>query len=284
MSAALAGRTIRSGRVDPPVVNRASGVVLGIAGPDRRPLESGRKIDLSRPYLDAHNGLLAGEIAFRNSSCEDVRGRQCKGSSTARRARPSRVVGLSRPGRNVAAVTDSDSVRASDNEREVVVERLRTASVEGRLSFEELTSRTEAAYSAQTRGELANVTSDLPETRPQSTAVEPARNQRMVSVFADVTRRGWWRAEGTVSPLTVFGDIDLDLRQAAVPSGQVEISAVAPFGDIEVVVPDGVSVELSGFSLFGRKKVDVRRSASNAPVPVVRVRGITVFGSILVRS
>jgi hypothetical protein len=60
------------------------------------------------------------------------------------------------PGRwlvtTVVDVTDPDSVRASDSEREAAVERLRAASVEGRLTFGELTTRTEAAYSAQTRG------------------------------------------------------------------------------------------------------------------------------------
>jgi hypothetical protein len=106
----------------------------------------------------------------------------------------------------------------------------------------------------------------------------------MVSVFADVRRSGWWRAEGVVAPISVVGDIELDLRQAAVPGGEVTIRAIAPFGDIEVIVPDGVAVELSGFSLFGSTKADVRRSAADAPAPVVRVRAFTIFGSVRARS
>jgi hypothetical protein len=181
-------------------------------------------------------------------------------------------------------VTDPDSVRASDSEREAAVERLRAASVEGRLTFGELTSRTEAAYSAQTRGELVRITADLPDRSSGTAPAQQAHAQRMVSVFADVDRRGWWRAEGTVSPMSLFGDVELDLRQAAVPTGELQINAVAPFGDIEVIVPDGVSVELTGFSVFGRKKVDVRRPASIGSAPVVRVRALTLFGSVLVRS
>jgi hypothetical protein len=180
-------------------------------------------------------------------------------------------------------VTDSEDVRASDSEREAAVELLRSASVDGRLTLEELTARAEAAYAAQTRGELARVTRDLPEARATRTPVQRSRSQRMVSVFANVTRSGWWRAEGTISPVTVFGDVELDLRQAGVPA-EVEIKAVAPFGDIEIVVPDGVDVELTGVSVFGRKKVDVRRSASMEWTPVVRVQAVTVFGSVLVRS
>jgi Domain of unknown function (DUF1707)/Cell wall-active antibiotics response 4TMS YvqF len=185
---------------------------------------------------------------------------------------------------SLCPVSDSDQVRASDNEREAVVERLRTASAEGRLTLEELTTRSEAAYSARTLGELAIVTTDLPERRSTAMSAQPARTSSIVSVFADVTRTGWWRAEGSVAPVSVFGDIELDLRQAAVPSGEVTIRAIAPFGDVEVVVPDGVSVELTGFSLFGRKKVDVRKASSAAHAPVVRVQAFTIFGGVLVRS
>ncbi|MFC7583428.1 DUF1707 domain-containing protein [Nonomuraea antimicrobica] len=53
-------------------------------------------------------------------------------------------------------------MRASDAEREAVVEQLRVASVEGRLTLVELTDRTEAAYTATTHAELALLTQDLP--------------------------------------------------------------------------------------------------------------------------
>ena len=56
----------------------------------------------------------------------------------------------------------SGKVRASDAEREAVVERLREATAEGRLTFGELSERTEAAYTATTRGELVPITADLP--------------------------------------------------------------------------------------------------------------------------
>jgi Domain of unknown function (DUF1707)/Cell wall-active antibiotics response 4TMS YvqF len=177
----------------------------------------------------------------------------------------------------------ADDVRASDSEREATVERLRAAAVEGRLTLEELTTRSGAAYSARTRDQLARVTSDLPVRASDMTSAPRTRSQRMFSIFANVSRSGWWRAEGTVSPITVFGDVELDLRQAAVPS-EVDIKAVAPFGDIDIVVPDGVIVELTGLSVFGRKKVDVQRSTSAEWAPVVRVHASTVFGSVLVRS
>ena len=56
----------------------------------------------------------------------------------------------------------SGKVRASDAEREAVVERLRVATVEGRLTLGELTEGTEAAYTATTRSDLVPITADRP--------------------------------------------------------------------------------------------------------------------------
>ena len=104
------------------------------------------------------------------------------------------------------------------------------------------------------------------------------------SVFGDITHTGSWPTRDRISPVAVFGDIDLDFRQAPMPADRITISAVAPFGDIEVLVPDGVRVDVGGFTLFGSKKVAVGDAVSNDSAAAVRVRGITLFGSLKVRS
>jgi Domain of unknown function (DUF1707) len=53
-------------------------------------------------------------------------------------------------------------IRASDQERESVVDALRDAFTEGRLTAGELEERTAEAYAARTRGQLRQLTSDLP--------------------------------------------------------------------------------------------------------------------------
>ncbi|MDT7592359.1 MAG: hypothetical protein QOH45_1890 [Pseudonocardiales bacterium] len=53
-------------------------------------------------------------------------------------------------------------VRASDSERDAVVERLRRALGQGRLSLDEYDVRVADAYAARTRGDLADLTQDLP--------------------------------------------------------------------------------------------------------------------------
>src|SRR5580693_4288784 len=53
-------------------------------------------------------------------------------------------------------------IRVSDQDRDDAVELLIEAYAVGRLSREELDDRATAAYSAKTRGELFDVTADLP--------------------------------------------------------------------------------------------------------------------------
>lgn len=53
-------------------------------------------------------------------------------------------------------------MRASDADRESVVERLRDAHAEGRLTIEEFQERLDGVYAARTVAELVTLTRDLP--------------------------------------------------------------------------------------------------------------------------
>jgi Domain of unknown function (DUF1707) len=57
---------------------------------------------------------------------------------------------------------DLPDLRASHEDRDRVVDVLRVAAGDGRLSAEELDARLESALSARTLGELAGLTADLP--------------------------------------------------------------------------------------------------------------------------
>jgi hypothetical protein len=74
-------------------------------------------------------------------------------------------------------VPEPHDLRASDREREAVVEVLRTHAAAGRLDADELEQRIERAYAAQLRGDLVPVVADLPQPRPQ-----PRRERRLPDV------------------------------------------------------------------------------------------------------
>jgi hypothetical protein len=59
-------------------------------------------------------------------------------------------------------MTSDHMIRASDQDREVVVIALRDAYTAGRLTLEEFDERVSAAYTSKTWGELRTLTEDLP--------------------------------------------------------------------------------------------------------------------------
>jgi hypothetical protein len=75
------------------------------------------------------------------------------------------------------------SLRASDAERERVVEILRQHTAEGRITADEFEERMTAAYAARTMGALAELTTDLPvdlaeHTRRQSELAKRAKPRK----------------------------------------------------------------------------------------------------------
>jgi hypothetical protein len=70
-----------------------------------------------------------------------------------------------------------DQMRASDADRERVVERLRTALQEGRLDLGEYDERMQRAYAAKTYGDLDGLLTDLPVASPPVPAA-PAEPKR----------------------------------------------------------------------------------------------------------
>jgi len=67
-------------------------------------------------------------------------------------------------------------IRASDQERESVVDVLRDAYTDGRLTLEEFDERTSAAYASKTWADLRKLTADLP-VEPVLGADLPQRHQ-----------------------------------------------------------------------------------------------------------
>lgn len=109
---------------------------------------------------------------------------------------------------------DRQDMRASDADRQEVVERLRGALEEGRLKMSEYLERMEHAYEAVTYGDLAPLCRDLPEARPvarhqaaqaaaAARAAPPA--SRAPSQQAEIVRRGAFASLPT--PLKVLWTI-----------------------------------------------------------------------------
>jgi hypothetical protein len=84
-----------------------------------------------------------------------------------------------------------------------------------------------------------------------------------------------WRRQ---TALAVLGGGDLDLA-ATEPAEGACLTAIAILGGIDVRVPDGAQVALSGLSLLGGRDVKVPPGDG----PTIRVRAFAVLGGVSIR-
>lgn len=103
-----------------------------------------------------------------------------------------------------------------------------------------------------------------------------------VGVFGNRTQTGRWRAAQRVRAVAVVGDSTLDLRDAVTDGDEIEISAVAIFGDVTIIVAPGSRVELSGVALLGDKRTQLTE-AESATGPLVKIMAVAMLGDVNVR-
>jgi hypothetical protein len=182
--------------------------------------------------------------------------------------------------------SETPAVRASDAEREHAVELLRRHSVDGRLTLEEFVGRIERAYDAKTRDELEQLTRDLPEA---AATVVPARRTKspsrwIVSVLGGTEKRGRWRLGRETNVVCVMGGAELDLRNAELEDLDSTITVVAFMGGAEIIVPEGVDVDVEGFAFMGGKEFQPGKTVPPPSAPSVRIRAYAVMGGIEVTT
>jgi hypothetical protein len=181
------------------------------------------------------------------------------------------------------AIPGPPAVRASDADREAVVTRLQTAVGEGRLDLDEFGQRADAAYAAVTRTELDLLIADLPADAPRPVEIVGARSPEEVSsVFGDITLTVTSSPPQRVG--TVFGDIRIDLRGLRTGADRIELYLSTVFGDIDVIVAEGVDAELRGRTVLGNRKVELAPVQRLAGTPLVVVHAKAIFGDLRLRS
>jgi hypothetical protein len=124
-------------------------------------------------------------------------------------------------------------ILASDAERERSIALLREAVGEGRLTLEEFTERVGLAQAARTDQELARLRHDLPGT--QAAAGEPAVVTEEHRAFCShLVRTGLWSLPAHSTWRSIFGTIDLDLRQARLAGTETTVEIYNLFGTVTV--------------------------------------------------
>jgi Domain of unknown function (DUF1707) len=193
-------------------------------------------------------------------------------------------------------------LRASDADRERVIALLGSAAADGRLTSDEHADRVERAYRARTLGELAGLTVDL--VGPADQPIRLDGRRPVAGIFGRDQRTGRWVVPESLPVVAIFGEVELDLREALLQGDRTVVYATLIGGTIHLIVPEGVLVDTTGAAMLTRKKIDrparlpVRGPDGPRPAtdgrrgwsptgqgpPVVEVRTVGFGGTIRVTS
>jgi hypothetical protein len=185
---------------------------------------------------------------------------------------------------HTGAVADDSApaIRASDAERERAATGLREHLAQGRLTLDELADRLDRVYAAKTRAELEAVSEDLP--GPAARPAGAKRSRRfLVSFMSGIERSRRWRLAPKTTVLAIMGGAHLDLRGAEIEGDSASISCISIMGGIDIVVPEGIDVEVSGFGLMGGVG-DQTRGPALPGAPALHVHAVALMGGVSVRS
>jgi hypothetical protein len=174
----------------------------------------------------------------------------------------------------------SQELRASHEDRDRVVELLRVAAGDGRLTADELDERLEAALSARTYGELAALTADLPRA-----PVPRATDMLRIDCHSARTRRdGPWLVPQRIEVRVGSGKVTLDFTEAVIARPALRIDAEVRSGSLTLVTRPGVVVDADDVAVrSGRVKI---RAPHGPEVPValrIDISGKVGSGSIKAR-
>ena len=184
------------------------------------------------------------------------------------------------------------SIQALERERERVVTLLSRHFANDRLDMDELETRLELAYRAQSVAEVRTLVADLPESDAPSgaAAVRPAPppsqsvRRRMLSILSAHVRRGVWIPPQELDLVAVMSDTHLDLREAQLSAGITEIRVRAWWAALRITVPSGVHVVTELQPVLA--SLNDRTGDGPPPprgAPVIRITGWAVMSDVAVR-
>jgi class 3 adenylate cyclase len=211
-------------------------------------------------------------------------------------------------GCKLSPVVEPGDVRIGDDDRHRVIDALSRHTGAGRLTLDEFADLAGRVYDARTRGDLDEVLAGLPgdvDVRPPVAARDAgtappggagssappvttpsAPRRRFVAIMGGTAARGRWRAPGRITAFAFWGGVKVDLRQAVIDERVVEVTAWAIMGSVDVVVPDGIPVELDGMVLMGGSSDHTQRSkVPPLPhAPLIRVHARGLWGGVTART
>ena len=174
--------------------------------------------------------------------------------------------------------------RASYEDRDRVVETLRLAAGDGRLSADELDQRIETALTARTYGELTALTKDLPAGPGLATTAEPKDLVRIESRTSSARRDGRWVVPRRMEIRVTSASVRLDFTEAVITQPVLRIDAEVTSGSLTLITKPGIVVDADDVSIHsGAVKVRPPEGPEAPALLSIHLSGKVGSGTITAR-
>jgi class 3 adenylate cyclase len=184
-------------------------------------------------------------------------------------------------------------VVVTDGERDQVVATLRSHCGDGTITLDEFADRVGIVFEATTRDQLRKALDGLPLAPARAPIGSPAgaitqtatrpTTSSVIGIMCGGKAKGRWRPAERVNAFAFMGGVSLDLRRAELTGPVIDINATAIMGGVEVIVPEGVPVEVTGLAVMGGKTLKLREVPVRPGLPLVRVHVFAFWGGVVVR-
>ncbi|MDA3649736.1 DUF1707 domain-containing protein [Saccharopolyspora indica] len=170
-------------------------------------------------------------------------------------------------------------MRASNADRDAVVQRLQEAAGEGRIDLTELTERVDRALAAKTYADLEPLTADLPSGR----TADPGKPLFLKGGLHGASRTGRWQVPAQITAHGGMGGVKLDFTQADCRLPLIELEAHGQMAGVTIVIPEGWSAETDEVEpgLGGLK--DKTTPDRQPGAPLVRLSGSGGAAGVVIR-
>ncbi len=186
-----------------------------------------------------------------------------------------------------------DSLVALRDRREHVISRLSDGYARDVFDVDELERRLDLAHGARSVAELDALVSDLGEgAATPSTALvvvgptavdDPQRagTKKMRVVMSSIERRGRWTVPRELDLRVLWGNTELDFREASRGPGVTTIHVRVLMGNLEVVLPPNLAIEVDVSSFAGSVTERHRVPPDADPArPQIRIIGSVWLGNL----